>query len=161
MNTPYAIILHHTASPLNTKVGDVDRWHKTRNFPRSRRGYFVGYHYFIEQNGFVTQTRDHNEEGAHTIGQNRRSIGICLAGNFNLEYPTKEQIKALTQLLTALRKEIGDLPARPHRHYARTDCFGTNLPDNYFDVAGGQVSFIELLQMWKSYLISLKGGTMK
>jgi N-acetylmuramoyl-L-alanine amidase len=157
MNNPQVIILHHTASPRSTKVRDVDRWHIARwPYFISRRGYRVGYHYFIEQDGFVTQTRDHDEEGAHTIGQNRRSIGICLAGNFNNYEPTMAQMKAVRELVQKLRIEYGNLPTRPHRYYAKTDCFGTMLADDYFDVTGVKLSFIELLQAWKSYLMSIK-----
>jgi N-acetylmuramoyl-L-alanine amidase len=155
MNVPQVIILHHSASAKSTKVGDVDRWHRARGFIRSRIGWFVGYHYFIEQDGYVTQTREHDEEGMHTIGQNRRSIGICLAGNFNEYEPTLEQVKATRELLRQLRAKYGNLPTYPHRHYARTDCFGTMLKDDYFAVTEVKLSFVELLQAWKSYLMSL------
>jgi N-acetylmuramoyl-L-alanine amidase len=160
MNKPTVIIIHHSASPRSTKVGDIDRWHTARwpNFV-SRRGFRVGYHYVIEQNGFVTQTRDHDEEGAHTLGMNKSSIGICLTGNFNDYEPTIEQINAVFKLIKQLRAEYGNLPTRPHRYYAKTDCFGKRLPDNYFDIVPTQLSFIELLKAWKSYLISLQSKT--
>jgi hypothetical protein len=162
MNNPKVIILHHSASPSSTKVGDIDRWHKSRwaGFV-SRRGYHVGYHYVVEADGMVIQTRDHDEEGAHCIGQNNRSIGICIVGNFNLDYPTKRQLSAVGTLIEKLHQEFGILPIKPHRAYSRTDCFGTNLPDNYFDIAPKQVRLIELLQQLKSKLISLRGKTMK
>jgi hypothetical protein len=162
MNTPKVIIVHHSASPLTTKVGDIDRWHKSR-WPGfiSRRGFHVGYHYVVEADGMVIQTREHDEVGAHCIGQNSRSIGICIVGNFNNYEPTVAQVTAVRKLIKTLRAEYGNLPARPHRYYAKTDCFGTSLPDNYFDITDMKLSFIELLQVWKSYLISLKGDTMK
>jgi hypothetical protein len=115
----------------------------------------------ILEDGKVVQTREHDEVGAHCIGQNSRSIGICIVGNFNNYEPTLAQVKAVRELVRKLRKEFGNLPTKPHRYYAKTDCFGTKLPDNYFDIIDVQLSFIELLQMWKSYLISLRGGTMK
>lgn len=162
MNNPKVIILHHSASPSSTKVGDIDRWHKAR-WPGfvSRRGYHVGYHYVVEADGMVTQTRDHDEEGAHCIGQNKRSIGICVVGNFNSGYPTREQLRAVDRLIGDLTQEFGVLPIKPHRAYSRTDCFGTNLPDNYFEIAPKQHTMIELLQQLKSKLLSLRGRTMK
>jgi hypothetical protein len=156
MNKPTVFILHHSASPSTTKVGDIDRWHTARwpNFI-SRRGYFVGYHYVIEADGTTIQTRDHDEEGAHCIGMNRSSIGICFTGNFNLTEPTIQQLTAWYKLHAKLVKEFGDLPIRPHRAYARTDCFGTKLADDYFAVSNNKLTIIELLKQVKSILQSL------
>ena len=156
MNKPTVFILHHSASPATTKVGDIDRWHTARwpNFI-SRRGYRVGYHYVIEADGTTIQTRDHDEEGAHVIGMNRSSIGICIVGNFNLTEPTKEQLTAWYGLHAKLKKEFGDLPIRPHRAYARTDCFGKKLPDDYFTVTLKQLTVIELLKQVKSLMQSI------
>jgi len=103
MNTPTVVITHHCggtdAQPLADSsfatVDDVNSWHYAR-WPefKSQRGYFVGYHYFISKDGTVTQTRNHNEEGAHVIGMNSKSIGVCFAGNFDLTKPTEKQMNA-------------------------------------------------------------------
>lgn len=155
MNKPTVFILHHSASPATTKVGDIDRWHKAR-WPGfiSRRGYHVGYHYVIESDGLTIQTRDHNEEGAHCIGMNRSSIGVCVVGNFNSGEPTVAQLTAWYKLHAKLKKEFGDLPIRPHRAYAKTDCFGTKLADDYFTVTLKQLTIIELLKQQVSLLKS-------
>mgnify|MGYP003762539175 CR=1 FL=1 len=55
---PYADTSHHTVSM-------VDSWHKKIGFNKSKLGYYVGYHYFIEKDGKVTQCRMHDETGCH------------------------------------------------------------------------------------------------
>jgi len=163
MNKPTVFILHHSASPATTKVGDIDRWHKAR-WPGfiSRRGYHVGYHYVIEADGTTIQTRDHDEEGAHCIGMNRSSIGVCIVGNFNTTFPTTAQLTAWYKLHQKLKSEFGDLPIRPHRFYSRTDCFGTKLTDDYFTIAPKQATVIDLLNQAKVLLLQLvKRNSMK
>ena len=118
-------------------------------------GWHVGYHYVIEYNGKVTKTRTHDEEGAHTIGMNKSSIGVCFMGNFDLIYPSKEQIEAWEELYVKLQKEYPGLPCRPHRHYASyKSCHGKLLPDDYF-ARLGQLSFIEELKRVIAKLLSL------
>lgn len=141
MNNPTVVITHHTggtdANPLadssNATVRDVDEWHKAR-WPGfiSRSGWHVGYHYFIQKNGKVTQTRAHDEEGAHVIGMNNKSIGVCFAGNFDLTLPTKEQMDAWYRLYAELLKQYPNIPTYPHRKYATKSCHGRLLKDDYF-----------------------------
>lgn len=141
-NTVEYLILHHAggtdAQPLadssNYTVKQCDADHRIR-FPsmRSSTGYYVGYHYFIDKNGIVTQTRKDDEEGAHTVGKNSSSIGICLAGNFDAFYPTPEQIDALRSLLKS-KMTLYSVPVVkivPHRAFASKTCYGRNLRDTW------------------------------
>lgn len=142
MNVPKEIIVHHAASPRSSKASDVDNWHRERwpgfqskQFTNSHgEGYHVGYHYVIESDGTVVQTRGHDEEGAHTIGMNKSSIGICLVGNFSIERPTPEQERAFEKLARKLLDKFNLRPADivPHRKYARKECFGLKLSDDHF-----------------------------
>ncbi len=141
MNKPTVVITHHTggtdAQPLadssNATVAMIDSWHKLR-WPGfiSRAGYHVGYHYVIEKDGRVTQTRQHDEEGAHCIGMNRSSIGVCFAGNFDLTRPTIAQMAAWFDLYDKIQKQYPNIPTYPHRKYATKTCHGRLLPDDYF-----------------------------
>jgi len=141
------IIIHHTggtesdkyASTQHHTVETIDRWHKLR-WPGfiSSLGYYVGYHYVIEADGTVTQTRKDTEEGAHTLGMNRSSIGICLTGNFtrgSKDMITDAQRASLVPLLTDLLKKH-KLPIASvvhHRKFASyKDCAGNKYPDSYF-----------------------------
>lgn len=131
-NVPTKIIVHHSADPSpKDQLAKINEWHKYREFPRSKRGYFVGYHFLINKLGVVTQTRDLDEEGAHTKGQNFSSIGICLEGDFNQELPSPAQEKALGELLVRFCDQYGLTPKHihPHRMFANKDCYGTNLTD--------------------------------
>lgn len=130
-NTPKKIIVHHSASTI---AGDqftlINSWHKERNFPLGSHGLYVGYHYVIEKSGEIKQAREEEEEGAHAVGQNRQSIGICLAGNFDVERPTKAQEYSLCWLLGDIfaRRPIKMSEIWPHRAFANKSCFGYNLP---------------------------------
>lgn len=85
----------------------------------------------IEPNGTVLRYRMDTEEGAHTLKENRRSIGICLTGNFDVEMPTSQQIEALRGILGQMRGSYGLLPIYPHRKFAVKSCYGSLLPDGW------------------------------
>jgi len=133
-NIPNKIIVHHTADKTNApQISKVNQYHKIRTFPQSSLGYFVGYHYFIEKNGDVIQCRKINDEGAHTIGENLSSIGIGLAGNFDIEMPTALQIQSMVRLIDKLIKStiITISTIYPHRHFSPTSCYGILLKDDW------------------------------
>lgn len=134
------IIIHHAggtdANPLqdssNYTVQMCNRDHKRFDM-LSSLGWYVGYQYFIDKQGVVTKCREDTEEGAHTIGQNKSSIGICLAGNFDATLPTEAQKTALKALLEKKMKEW-NIPIQnivPHRKFAVKTCFGRKLPDDF------------------------------
>ena len=134
-NNPKLIIIHHTASPANWTVKDIDNDHKVRwnGQTLSQMGYYVGYHIVIDQNGYITHCRELNEEGCHTYGHNLDSIGIALIGNFNNTDPTPQQIKSLGYLLDTLctYKKIDWRQIYAHRHFKATDCYGIRLKDTW------------------------------
>lgn len=151
LNKPNKIIVHHfggtdkepLADSSNATAQDVDMWHRAR-WPgftsrvfRNKIGelYHVGYHYIIEKDGTVVQCRALTEEGAHCIGQNRSSIGIALAGNFDATRPTINQERAFKKLFNEIVAQYPSITKHdlyPHRRYATKTCFGNNLPDDYF-----------------------------
>ena len=135
------IIVHHSggtaSNPLadssNYTVAMCDRDHKARGFGISSLGYHVGYQYIIEKDGKVTQCRKDNEEGAHTIGKNKNSIGIMLSGNFDATLPTAEQTESLKKLLLQKINEWDLHPNMivPHRQFAQKTCYGKKLSDSW------------------------------
>lgn len=131
---PTRIIWHHSASQVPTHQAElINEWHKEREFPISSRGHYIGYHYIIEKDGSVFQAREENEIGAHDSGENVNSIGICLAGDFNVELPTPEQCAAFRELWIALIIRLGlpVLAIEPHRRDDTTDCPGKLLGDDF------------------------------
>lgn len=134
-NKPDKIIVHHTAvsrkkAPLQFKA--TDDYHKQQFNFKSSLGYYGGYHLFIEPNGTILRFRKDTEEGAHTIGQNRSSLAVCLTGNFDVEMPTPAQIDALRGVLSKWRASYGPLPIFSHRKYASyKSCYGALLSDDW------------------------------
>ena len=134
--SPKPIVIHHTAvsrDKNNNQLIATDNYHKSLKFPKSKKGYYVGYHYFIEPDGLVVNTRYHNEVGAHTTQEsmNYLSLGICLTGDFDKELPTDKQLASLDMLLDQLRNEYPNgIEIFPHRHFAKyKTCCGNNFTD--------------------------------
>lgn len=137
MNTPQYVILHHTAvsrEKNNAQFNATNDYHKSKNFPLSSLGYYVGYHYMIEPDGRVVQARAEKDTGAHCYQQNMNyhSIAVCLTGNFDSELPTQAQIDAALKLVTRLQGsyKIADTHVVPHRFFAPKSCWGNNLPSD-------------------------------
>lgn len=132
-NNPDKLMIHHTGGTQDNPMFDTSHltFDAVRAYHLSLSWQTIGYHFFIEKDGKITQGRPVTMEGAHCRGQNRTSIGICLAGNFNNTLPTQEQEKSLAFLVEKLKKEHNITEVRPHRAYANTDCYGTGLADNW------------------------------
>lgn len=139
MNKPQIIILHHSASGGSTNndftEANINSAHQNRGFPKSNRGMYVGYHYIIYPDGQLRKYRGHNEIGAHCKTDdymNRKSIGICLIGNFSETQPSKAQAKTLLKLCRILsdRGVVAYENIAPHRKYQPTQCPGNNIPDD-------------------------------
>ncbi len=141
MNKPQFIIVHHCggtdANPLadssNQTFAEVNEYHRTHfnEKTKSSLGFYLGYHYFIDKEGNVTQARADTDTGAHTIGINDSSLGVCLAGNFDLTVPTTAQTKSLQRLLQEKSAQYGISRIVPHRHFASKTCYGMNLGDRW------------------------------
>ena len=130
-NVHQYLIIHHSVSNRdNTSVEDIDSWHKARwSHFKSSLGYWAGYGYIITGNGKVTQTRNDDEEQAHAIGWNIKSIGIALTGNFNDWALSPQQDNALKVLLNRLRAKY-KIPLKnvlSHNEIDVTQCPGKNL----------------------------------
>lgn len=135
LNVPQYLIIHHTGGTQADPLADtshhtfeiVDAYHKSLGW----EGF--GYHYFIDKSGTLTTGREENYHGAHTKGYNLKSIGICLAGNFDQTMPTEAQEKALAFLLADIcgRYNIPRENIVPHRNFANKTCYGRRLADDW------------------------------
>ena len=117
------IIIHCSATPegRHHTVKDIDRWHRERNFAK------IGYHWVIYLDGSVHKGRDEKEIGAHCLGQNANSIGVCYIGGTNLRMEAKdtrtpEQKKALIELVKDLKKRYPKATVHGHNEFAKKDC---------------------------------------
>jgi hypothetical protein len=141
MNIPLYLIIHHTGGVDTDPLADtseqsfsvVNEYHRQKWNFRSSLGYYIGYHYYIDKSGKVTQGRKDTDEGAHTIGMNLQSIGCCMAGNFDVTKPTEAQCEALKSLIANKMQEYGISIecVVPHRHFANKTCYGKHLSDDW------------------------------
>lgn len=133
-NKPNRIIWHHSADSTTLyQASKIDSYHKSKGFPKSTLNYYGGYHILIEKDGKIVRFRQDSEIGAHDAGENVNSLGICLAGNFDIEEPTTIQVATLrTVLLEWMQKwSIPTNRIEPHRLNDNTHCPGLKLPDDW------------------------------
>ena len=106
MRTINEIILHCSATPegKNYTVEDIDRWHRQDRHWKNG----CGYHYVIHLDGSIHQGRPVEMVGAHCVGHNRHSIGICYIGGYAKDGKTSKDTRT-EQQKTAL-KESESLP---------------------------------------------------
>jgi hypothetical protein len=131
--TPTEIILHHSA----TKDSGTVSWNAIRRYHINECCWSdIGYHFGIERiddtgspdDSFeILVGRMPDEVGAHTTGENSRSIGICFVGNFDNEPPPEAQWNQGVRLVRWLCKEFGILFSNiyGHRSFAHKTCPGT------------------------------------
>lgn len=124
VNKPKYIILHHSATDGGT-FESIRKYHIEHNGWKD-----IGYHYLIETDGSVHKGRDETATGAHTVGLNNISIGICLVGNFDKYEPNEAQLQALNDLISDIqyRYNIPNENIKMHRDYANKTCPGMKFP---------------------------------
>ena len=133
---PSKIILHHSLTKDGATVNwtAIRKWHKGENPDSPHKWDDIGYHYGIElvgDNYEILLGRLMTEVGAHTRGQNRSSVGICLVGNFDDVPPPRRQwdlairlVKSLCEILYITGRSVYG-----HREFASYK----SCPGNAFD----------------------------
>ena len=124
------IVIHHTGFPEVDKDSTVVDIHKLHQEVNGWAG--VGYHYLIRKDGMIEQGRRPDMIGAHALHYNKTSIGICLAGNFDIGIPTKAQLDSVKELTSWLCSKYNiDTHKKGfilgHRDLNDTACPGDNL----------------------------------
>lgn len=121
--TTKTLIVHCAATMPTMNIGlrEIRQWHKERGFLD------VGYHFIIRRDGTIETGRDVKQVGAHTVGQNETSVGICLVGG--VDDKMQPQANFTTQQMTTLRKLLADLKGlfpqavvKGHRDFAAKAC---------------------------------------
>ena len=117
------IILHCTATPEGRQVtvADVTAWHKERGFRT------IGYHYLVYLDGTVVRGRREEEIGAHCLGQNAGSIGVCYVGGLDSrgkpkDTRTADQRVALRNLVEGLQRRYPHATLHGHNEFAAKAC---------------------------------------
>ena len=118
------IIVHCAATreDRDFTVEDITRWHKARGFAT------IGYHYVIYRDGSIHEGRPLEQIGAHCVGHNKHSIGICYIGGCASDGKTPkdtrtpEQKEALLSLLRRLKARFPNATIHGHRDFAAKAC---------------------------------------
>ena len=110
------IVLHCSATRSNQRF-TVEMLKACHNARFNGKG--IGYHYFIEKDGQVFQTRDENQIGMHARHYNAHSIGICYEGGLDekgrpADTRTPAQRAALIALLRSLKIDYPDAEIMGH-----------------------------------------------
>jgi N-acetylmuramoyl-L-alanine amidase len=124
------IIIHcaYTKPSMDIGVAEIRAWHLDRGWRD------IGYTYVIRRNGLVEKGRDldndgdvDEEIGAHALGHNAHSLGICLVGGMSDEgVPdsnfTLNQLVSLKNLVETLQDRYPDTELHGHRDYSSKAC---------------------------------------
>lgn len=128
--------MHCSATPEGqvVTVKDIDAWHKQRGFTK------IGYHYVIYLDGIIHLGRKEEEIGAHCLGYNANSIGVCYIGGLAKDGKTPkdtrtpEQKAALLTLLKKLKAKYPKAAIHGHREFAAKACPCFNAKAEYKDL---------------------------
>lgn len=76
------IVVHCSATRVDRDFteNDLEVCHRHRGFNGA------GYHFYIRKNGDIKNTRPLEKPGAHALGYNAHSIGICYEGGLDVRY---------------------------------------------------------------------------
>lgn len=124
MRTINDIIIHcsATAEGKDYTVEDIRRWHKARGWKD------IGYNYVIYRDGSVHEGRKESVVGAHCVGHNTNSIGVCYIGGCASDGKTPKDTRTEAQkiaLVTLVRKLKAKYPmagVHGHNEYAAKAC---------------------------------------
>lgn len=136
------VVIHHTAIKQDGKhqYDRVDEAHKSKGFIRSNlTGSYVGYHFLVEQDGTIKRNKALEEVGCHNnaydneakMSYNYSSIGIALAGNFEIDTPSKKQLDAVKSILSGIKQAIGVVKYDETNLFYHKDTKATLCPGKY------------------------------
>jgi N-acetyl-anhydromuramyl-L-alanine amidase AmpD len=133
------IVIHCSATRPDAQVTEetVRQWHLARNWSD------IGYHVFIRRCGMIEYGRPLDVKGAHVLGHNHDSVGICLAGGLSTEgLPennfTDDQWMSLERVVKAFRYLFPSAKVLGHRDFS-----GVSKACPCFDVREWMVGYLK------------------
>ena len=86
------LIIHCSDTPNNSNIGafEIHKMHLSFGWDG------IGYHKIIKRDGIIEDGRPEYWVGAHTLGKNTKSLGVCLIGKTKF---TKEQFTSLKLII--------------------------------------------------------------
>ena len=147
---PKRIINHHSLTKDSGSVswGAIRNWHMgitggEENYYTKHPMIDIGYHFGLEMIGDhceILVGRMMNEQGAHTKGQNRDSIGICWVGNFDKDEVHPEMWNLGVRFVASLCET---LHIEPDETYGHCDFSTKSCPGNRFNVASFKMQVLD------------------
>lgn len=120
-STTEYIILHHSAA--NGDVMSVHNGHLANGWSG------IGYHFYIRKDGRVYRGRPIATVGAHCVGYNDKSVGVCFEGNYETGAEmTDIQKRAGRETVSYLKNVYHKAQVMRHCDFANTACPGKKFP---------------------------------
>lgn len=116
------IVLHNSGVTVEQSVEIIHNYHKNKGWAG------IGYQYYVRKDGKVYKGRPESMAGAHCVGVNDISIGICAEGNFKEETMKEVQKQAIIELVKDVKTRYNIQWIRGHKEMTATSCPGTNFP---------------------------------
>ena len=118
------IIVHCADTPegRDVRAADIRRWHT------QERGWAdIGYHFVVDLDGTIEKGRPVEKAGAHCVGHNMNSIGVCYIGGASKDMKPKDtrtdaQRAALVRLLKNLRQTYTRAKIYGHCDFSSKPC---------------------------------------
>lgn len=124
------IIIHCSATPEGRDVRpeEIRRWHLARGFSD------IGYHFVVTLDGTIHLGRPLSKAGAHCVGHNAISVGVCYVGGCDskmrpADTRTPEQSRALRALVVMLQHYFPGATVHGHREFAAKACPSFDISD--------------------------------
>lgn len=133
------IIIHHTATDKRVTLQQIEDFHRSQSWGR---GCGFAYDYYVTDTAIYqlhadTAKTNHADNGWF----NRRSISVCLAGNFEERKPTLKELKNLFYTVVMLQIRYKIPPRRIYAHgdvsKENTACCGKELKKLLNLIKGG------------------------
>lgn len=130
-----SVVVHCTATRVgvDVHVGAIDACHRERGFQK------IGYHYVVCLDGTIERGREDAEIGAHCVGHNATSLGVCYVGGLDAggrpaDTRTQVQRDALRKLIARLCATYGISHVNSHRDFAAKACPCFDATKEYADL---------------------------
>jgi len=148
--------------PAQKKVNEIKRWHVLPK-PDGNGWSDIGYHFVLDRDGTEVKGRPVSRAGAHILGHNANTIGVCLIGGHGAaatdsfeDHFTPEQDAALRRLIKDLKEKYPTIKkVSGHNEYANKGCPGFNVPEWYS--SGVNMPTETKHSLW-SLLLAIFGG---
>ncbi|XP_060557418.1 peptidoglycan recognition protein 3-like [Ruditapes philippinarum] len=135
-SAPMYVVIHHGAGTrcfTPEKCQEIVRDYQNLHMD-TRKWSDIGYNFIVGEDGNVYEGRGWGIRGAHagTSELNKKSLGICVIGDFSNNVPNEAAQNAVKQLITCSKsndKLLSTYTIRAHRDLKNTECPGQKFYD--------------------------------